>query len=429
MHPFMNLRFASGLLVAMLTAAFGVPVQAQFAPTAPKHTSLLKRPMIFYLAKGEPDACGPGCAEWIAAEGEIDLGAPQRLRQFLAKQGQKRLPIYFHSPGGLAGHSMEIGRLLRERQMTAGVALTVPTDCARRDAAACSALKQSGQPLAAELWSAGACYSGCVYAVIGGKVRQVPPGARLGVHAAKPVQVMADGRVVPYPRKPAPQAAERLDAQLRNHIRAMGISAQLLEIAANTPHEKIRRLTRDEIAKLNIDRREFLESNWMVVESPRKPPSAMKFAVESTGAGGGEFRISALSLTCVPRSADARHGLASASPPKFLARIAYLRGLESERTNGPQQFRLAIGERSFVFARAGAIAKIDGLESGGSFDTRFDVKPLEFFEEVQSGDAIEIVATDPRGTSRVTRLSTAGLARAMIALRSKCADTNWAIAR
>lgn len=413
----------------MLTAAFSAPALAQLEPPAPKHASLLKRPMIFYLAKGEPDACGPGCAEWIAAEGEIDLGAPQRLRQFLAKQGQKRLPIYFHSPGGLAGHSMEIGRLLRERQMTAGVALTVPVDCARRDAVACNALKQSGQPVSAELWGAGACYSGCVYAVIGGKVRQVPPGARLGVHASKPVQVLADGRVVPYPRRPPPQAVERLETQLRNHIRAMGIDAQLLEIATGTPHEKIRRLTRDEIAKLNIDRREFLESNWMVVESPRKPPSAMKFAVESTGAGGREFRISALSLTCVPRPVDARSGLAPASPPKFLARVAYLRGLESERTDSPQQFRLAIGERSFVFARVGAIAKIDGLESGGSFDTRFDVKPLEFFEGVQSGDAIEIAASDPRGKARVTRLSTAGLARAMSALRSKCTDTGSPSAR
>jgi hypothetical protein len=423
-------RLPTWLLAATLAAAVGAtaPAQAQFDPPAAKPTSLLKRPMIFYLAKGEPDACGPGCDEWIAAEGEIDLGAPQRLRQFLARQGQKRLPIYFHSTGGLAGHSMEIGRLLRERQMTAGVALTVPLDCARLDAAACSALKQSGQPLAAELWSAGTCYSGCVYAVIGGKVRHVPPGARLGVHAAKPVQVTADGRVVPYPRKPPPQAVERLETRLRNHIRAMGIDPRLLELAADTPHERIRRLTRGEIAKLNIDPREFLESNWMVVVSPRKPPTAMKFAVETTGAGGGEFRVSALSLSCVPRSAEARAGPAPAAP-RYLARVAYLRGVESERSDGPQQFRLAIGERSFTFARAGAITKIDGLESGGSFDTRFDVKPLEFFEGVQSGDAIEIVATDLQGTSRVTRLSTAGLSRALGALRSKCADFRYPITR
>jgi hypothetical protein len=31
--------------------------------------------MEFYLARGEADACGRGCNEWIAAEGKIDLGA------------------------------------------------------------------------------------------------------------------------------------------------------------------------------------------------------------------------------------------------------------------------------------------------------------------------------------------------------------------
>ena len=29
-------------------------------------------PMIFFVAKGEPNACGPGCSEWIAAEGMFD---------------------------------------------------------------------------------------------------------------------------------------------------------------------------------------------------------------------------------------------------------------------------------------------------------------------------------------------------------------------
>ena len=31
--------------------------------------------MVFYVAKGEPGACGPGCQEWIAAEGFIDPNA------------------------------------------------------------------------------------------------------------------------------------------------------------------------------------------------------------------------------------------------------------------------------------------------------------------------------------------------------------------
>src|SRR5688572_27320533 len=45
---------------------------------------LEKRPMVFFLAKGPPDSCGPGCSEWIAAEGAFVLGTAQRFRDFLA---------------------------------------------------------------------------------------------------------------------------------------------------------------------------------------------------------------------------------------------------------------------------------------------------------------------------------------------------------
>lgn len=72
--------------------------------------------MIFYLAKGEDDACGPGCAEWIAAEGQIEADTAQRLRALLTRLGKRKLPIFFHSPGGngttseaaVAGQGVEI---------------------------------------------------------------------------------------------------------------------------------------------------------------------------------------------------------------------------------------------------------------------------------------------------------------------------------
>ena len=35
--------------------------------------------MIFFLAKGERDACGPGCSEWIAAEEMFERLRPTAL--------------------------------------------------------------------------------------------------------------------------------------------------------------------------------------------------------------------------------------------------------------------------------------------------------------------------------------------------------------
>jgi hypothetical protein len=150
----------TGLLACGLASA---TVPAAAAPQASDTSLVQRQPMIFFVAKGEPNACGPGCSEWIAAEGAIDSDAPKRLRTFLTSLADRKLPIFFHSPGGLRPAALEIGRLLRGREMTAGVSRTIET----------------------ELHNIARCHSACVYALIGAKVRQVPPGARIGVHTGK----------------------------------------------------------------------------------------------------------------------------------------------------------------------------------------------------------------------------------------------------
>ena len=86
-------------------------------------------PMIFVVATGEPNACGRGCTEWIAGEGQFDEGAAQRFREFLAVLAKRDLPIFFNSDGGLLREAVQIGLILRESRMTAGVARTFPEGC------------------------------------------------------------------------------------------------------------------------------------------------------------------------------------------------------------------------------------------------------------------------------------------------------------
>src|SRR5262245_65867612 len=93
------------LVAIMVTLA--VPAAAQSsgaggpAKEGKKASAASQTPMLFYLAKGEPDSCGPGCNEWIAAEGRFDESSAQRLRALLSRIGQRKLPIFFHSTGGL----------------------------------------------------------------------------------------------------------------------------------------------------------------------------------------------------------------------------------------------------------------------------------------------------------------------------------------
>jgi hypothetical protein len=225
----------SAVLACGLTHAAVPNAAAAPAPKSqPQPASQIQRePMVFYLAKGEPDACGPGCNEWIAAEGSVDFGAAQRLR---ARLGKRKLPIFFRSPGGLAAQAMDIGRLLRERQMTAGVSRTSPAGCIGASDESCRALKRSGQTLDAELSNFGGCNSACVIVLTGAKVRQVPPGARLGVHAGRPVRLYPDGRVkAALPGNTSPETT----AQIRRYYKEMQIAVGLFDRGANVPHEQV----------------------------------------------------------------------------------------------------------------------------------------------------------------------------------------------
>src|SRR5262245_37245502 len=110
-----SMKFGASLLVAIVVAlAAPIAALSESAETQKKAAPKLGQPMIFYLAKGEDDACGPGCGEWIAAEGQIQADTAQHLRTFLNRLGKRKLPIFFHSPGGNGTTSTVMGRLLRE---------------------------------------------------------------------------------------------------------------------------------------------------------------------------------------------------------------------------------------------------------------------------------------------------------------------------
>ena len=91
---------------ALLFGAAAEPTSPPAAPAKPEPAKVRLEDIpeiVFYVAKGDADACGHGCDQWIAADGKIDGGAPQHLRASLAKIGKRRLPIFFHSPGGMVG--------------------------------------------------------------------------------------------------------------------------------------------------------------------------------------------------------------------------------------------------------------------------------------------------------------------------------------
>src|SRR5262245_2812356 len=84
MRAFHHRILACVALSCWAVAAAAAPESDTVRPKAPV-TSLPRhwQPMLFFVAKGAAGACGPGCSEWIAAEGNVDADAPERLRDFL----------------------------------------------------------------------------------------------------------------------------------------------------------------------------------------------------------------------------------------------------------------------------------------------------------------------------------------------------------
>jgi hypothetical protein len=273
------------------------PGPATKSPAAPNPAAM--RPMLFYEAHGEANACGPGCSEWIAAEGKIDRDTADRLQQLLARLKGARPPIFFHSPGGSVTGSILLGDLIRARKLTVSVSHTVPLNCDSdpKSQNSCDPQIRAGHPIEAKLDLLSVmCNSACVYALAGGLVRLIPPWVTLGIHD---IGIDLTAAKIRHPSTRLIEAAKAVTrTRLRNYIRRMGIDERLLTEAFATPFTSIGRLSRDDAARFGLDRREFGETVWQFLDKPQPTIRKMFFV----RADNGERRyINALvSVSCGP---------------------------------------------------------------------------------------------------------------------------------
>ncbi len=227
-----------GLLAAGLAAM--PPANAASKPDEILEAVKMIPPMDFFVARGGPNACGPGCDSWIAAEGLIDEGAAARLRRVLDKPGNRKLPVFFYSPGGDTAQSLAIGRMLRKRGLSAGVAVTVPVNClAAHEVKECSQLMRQPQPPeAALLMDGAACNSACAYAILGAAKREIAPTALLGVHSGHSYLSWASPGITQRQRSQAIERGRRRTArEVQRYIAGMGIDMDLYRIASETKFE------------------------------------------------------------------------------------------------------------------------------------------------------------------------------------------------
>jgi hypothetical protein len=344
--------------------------------------------MIFVVATGEPNACGKGCSEWIAGEGRFDEGAAQRFREFLAVLARRDLPIFFNSDGGLVREAVQIGLILRENRMTAGVARTVAEGCHLGFPLddACRRLMQSKREHRARLYFGGArCASACVYAMVGASIRQVDPGATLRIHSSI-------GREI-----------DKTDNSLRRYVVAMGVDPTLVDAAAKIPSRSFRGLSRGEMERFGIETRGVYETPWVAYHGPAGEFLLLKSVTYPTGDAGDEYRTRTVGLAC--------------SPFHPSIRFMYHQELTAKEIRTSPMIRAKIGD---------SLIDLTTLRSQKDLvEKSFDLEPRQLQSAIETGSFEITEMLDQsmiKKPSAVVRFSTLGLSANVVALESKCAS-------
>lgn len=293
-----------GATLAQPVPPRALPSKAAPQKAVPQRGVLRHEPIIFFIAKGRPDACGPGCDTWIGAEGTFDPDALKRLFEFLAVPGRQQLPIFFHSPGGELQPSIAIGHLLREKRMTAGIGQTLPEGCrdaAKADAACRSAMRSGGELPARLRISSGVCASGCAYALIGASTRLIGPGAKFGVHANR---VIARADHVEDVRRAGAIARRTAESQsydlLRHYVTVAGIDPELIDLATRTPHNRVHWLSREELERFGLVTGDFFETRWFRHAKPDGSTFIIKSLTQVLPTQ--EHRTTNIAINCVPNT-------------------------------------------------------------------------------------------------------------------------------
>ncbi|UFZ08410.1 hypothetical protein LQG66_19490 [Bradyrhizobium ontarionense] len=184
--------------------------------------------MIFYVAHGPSDSCGPGCADWIAAEGTIQFDTFKRLIAILDRQSGRKLPVVINSRGEAnLNVAVSMGRILRDRGFDTSVGRTLVEACRGKQDGECLALKRSGGALEAKLdASRTVCETSCLLMLAGGAHRSLPPDTKVEL-----VGMEIRNRLAPnVSAEHRSGLTTYYGEQVRLYLREMGVDAGLIDI-------------------------------------------------------------------------------------------------------------------------------------------------------------------------------------------------------
>jgi len=181
---------------------------------------------------------------WIAADGEITSNTPARFLEFM-EQNKFGGRVVFNSPGGNLAAGIELGRIIREMELSTHVGKTV---------------RRENDTELADIES-GSCASACVFAFMGGIERQsadtnfiAQEGGLLGVHQFYD------------PNNPVALSSEtqQILGALLTHTIEMGIDPKVIALASLVGPDEIYWLSDKEKIDFGLDNSSHYFEGWTV---------------------------------------------------------------------------------------------------------------------------------------------------------------------
>ncbi|HLW92063.1 MAG TPA: hypothetical protein VKS78_12305 [Roseiarcus sp.] len=195
--------------------------------------------MRFRLAKVVERGCRAECPQIIVAEGVIEQDTPQAFIDFVksaAEQPGARGVVLLNSPGGRVVASMELGAALRKMRAAVIVARS---------------LSEGGR----DLTEAGECMSACVYAMMGGIKRVVPPQSRVGIHRMSREDASGGGRETHALTRT--YASNDMVTALAQYAAEMGINPDVIRTAERIAPDEIHILSAGELRRWRLASPQF----------------------------------------------------------------------------------------------------------------------------------------------------------------------------
>jgi hypothetical protein len=199
-----------------------------------------KLPMHFVWHDASPVNCANNCRGWVSAVGVIDSDSLDLFNDLAASHDMQGVTVVLDSGGGSVLDAIALGQRWRSLKMSTAVGTVVNVPAA------------SGKPARTEVLPTAYCESMCVFLLLAGVHRYVPPEARVRVHQIWMGDRADDAKAATYSAQDL-MIVERDVGRLAKYAFDMGGTGDLMALSLSVPPwEDLHELTPAELKLTNV---------------------------------------------------------------------------------------------------------------------------------------------------------------------------------